>query len=58
VAAYLANGALEGGMLNVHVNLLAIQDQSFRGRIEWAMGQIVRRRDRLMDKILKLIRKI
>ena len=55
VAAYLANAALNGGMLNIRINLGAIRDKSFRSEKEEFMRRVAQKRDDLMTEIQKEI---
>jgi methenyltetrahydrofolate cyclohydrolase len=56
VAAYLADAALRGGVLNVRINLDAIKDETFRKEEERRIRQLLKRRDRLLKAIRKEIK--
>jgi len=56
VAAYLANTAIEGGMLNIQINLGSIQDKGFRSERERFMRRLLQRQGPLMTEIRKEIR--
>ena len=56
VAAFLANAALEGGILNIRINLTSIRERSFRKEMEGMVARLQKRRDRLAVK-LKAIKK-
>ena len=53
VAALLANAALEGGLMNIKVNLRFIRDRAFVSGMETLMKQTARRRHALMKPILR-----
>jgi formiminotetrahydrofolate cyclodeaminase len=55
VAAHLANAALEGGILNICVNVLAIRDRSFIERMKVFVHRLHKKRDRWMAEILKTL---
>jgi formiminotetrahydrofolate cyclodeaminase len=55
VAAHLANAALEGGILNIRVNLLAIRDRSFIERMEVFIHRLLKKRDKWMAEILRTL---
>jgi formiminotetrahydrofolate cyclodeaminase len=58
VAAFLADAALEGGLLNIEINLAAVVDKSFEGKMNKLMKHWRRKRNQLMKVILmKLSRK-
>ena len=53
VAAYLANAALQGGTLNVKINLVSIRDRSFGDKkLQW-IRRLSRKRERLISQIQK-----
>jgi formiminotetrahydrofolate cyclodeaminase len=56
VAAYLANAALKGGMLNIRINLGSIRDKGFRSEKEGFMRRLTQKRGHLMTEIQKEIR--
>lgn len=51
VAAHLADTALQGGLLNIGINLGPIRDQSFRKKMHGLAGKLKRRRNQIMGKI-------
>ena len=53
VAASLAGTAIEGGLLNIKINLGAITDRAFVRRMRAFMGQMAKRKNALMKPILK-----
>jgi formiminotetrahydrofolate cyclodeaminase len=53
VAASLAGTAIEGGLLNIKINLGAIMDRAFVKRMRAFMGQMAKRKNALMKPILK-----
>jgi len=55
VAAHLANAALEGGILNIRVNVLAIRDRPFIERMKVFVHRLHKKRDRWMAEILKTL---
>jgi formiminotetrahydrofolate cyclodeaminase len=56
VAAFLANSALEGGMLNIRINLGAIKDELFKKGRERLIRRLLQKRDRLMREIQEKIK--
>jgi len=50
VATFLANAALEGGILNIRINLTSIQDKSFKKRMEGLVTRLRKKRDQLITK--------
>lgn len=57
VAAFLADAALSGGLLNIGINLTAISDKTFSRKMNGLMSIWEKRRNRLMKQILsKLVR--
>lgn len=56
VAAYLANAALKGGMLNIRINLGSIRDNGFRSEKEECMRRLKREQSHLMEEIQKKIK--
>jgi len=56
VAAYLANAALNGGMLNIRINLGSIRDNGFRSEKEGLIRRLIQERRRLMTEIQKEIK--
>jgi len=57
VAAHLANAALEGGILNIRINLTSIRDRSFRREKERLIRHFSKKRDRWMAGILQVLEK-
>ncbi|OGP88811.1 MAG: hypothetical protein A2156_07380 [Deltaproteobacteria bacterium RBG_16_48_10] len=57
VAAYLANAAFEGGMLNIRINLISIKEKVFKKEKERLLLQLLKRRDRLLRTIQEEIKK-
>ncbi len=55
VAAYLADTAMGGGLLNVRINLGSIRDEKFRKGKEKMISDLSRKRDRLISAIQKAI---
>jgi len=55
VAAFLANAAMEGGALNVRVNLLAMRDKSFKRKMEVVLRRLKKEKDRRMAKTLEAL---
>ncbi|HSB04491.1 MAG TPA: cyclodeaminase/cyclohydrolase family protein [Thermodesulfobacteriota bacterium] len=56
VAAYLANAALEGGMLNIRINLGAIKGELFKKGKERLIRRLLQKRDRLIGEIQEEIK--
>ena len=57
VAAFLADAALAGGLLNIEINLAAVADESFARKMNSLMRNWTKKRNHLMKAILmKLIR--
>jgi formiminotetrahydrofolate cyclodeaminase len=56
VAAFLADAALAGGLLNIGINLVAVTERSFAKKMNFLMRRWARKRNDLMKAILiKLI---
>jgi formiminotetrahydrofolate cyclodeaminase len=56
VAAFLADAAMAGGLLNIGINLAAVTDKTFAKKMNSLMRNWARRRNQLMKAILmKLI---
>jgi formiminotetrahydrofolate cyclodeaminase len=56
VAAFLADTALAGGLLNIGINLVAVTDRAFAKKMNISMQRWAKKRNDLMKKILmKLI---
>lgn len=58
VAAFLADAALAGGLLNIGINLVPITDQALRKRKGSQIKHWVKKRNRLMNEIVKSLMKI
>jgi formiminotetrahydrofolate cyclodeaminase len=55
VAAFLADTAVKGGLLNIGINLGPVRDKSFRKKMHSLAGKLEKRRDQLMGKIKKAL---
>jgi formiminotetrahydrofolate cyclodeaminase len=53
VAAFLADAALAGGLLNININLVPGTEKAFLKKTHLLMGRWSKRRDRLMREIKK-----
>lgn len=51
VAAFLADTALKGGLLNIAINLGAVRDQAFRKKMGLLAGKLEKRRNQIMESI-------
>ena len=51
VAAFLADTAVKGGLLNIGINLSPVRDKSFRKKMHSLAGKLEKRRNQLMGKI-------
>jgi len=58
VAAFLADAALGGGLLNIGVNLACMADRSFVKKMNLVMKQLTRKRKRMMKDILNRLERI
>ncbi len=58
VAAFLADAALAGGLLNIGINLVPVTDKKFLKKMYSLMGQWAKKRNHLMEGILKALIKI
>jgi formiminotetrahydrofolate cyclodeaminase len=56
VAAYLADTAVKGGLLNIGINLDPVRDELFRKKVLLLVKRIEKRRSRMMMKIQKELR--
>jgi formiminotetrahydrofolate cyclodeaminase len=56
VAAYLADTALKGGMLNIGINLDAVGNPVFRKRMHSWVGKLEKRRNQLTRRIQKKLK--
>jgi formiminotetrahydrofolate cyclodeaminase len=52
VAAFLADAALAGGLLNMNINLVAVTEKTFVKRMNVLMRNWARKRNQLMKTIL------
>jgi formiminotetrahydrofolate cyclodeaminase len=57
VAAFLADSALKGGLLNIEINLTSIRDKGFVKRMNQLRQRLDKRRGRLIKRIEKLLQK-
>jgi len=55
VAAFLADAAFGGGLLNIGVNLDSVTDRTFVKKMNLLMKQLTRKRNRLMRDILNML---
>ena len=55
VAAYLANAALDGAVLNIRINLESIRDGLFRKKMSGLIQRVLRGRNRLMTQITRAL---
>ena len=56
VAAFLADAAIAGGLLNIGINLVGVSEKNFAKKINGLMRSVARKRNDLMKAILmKLI---
>jgi formiminotetrahydrofolate cyclodeaminase len=53
VAAFLADAALAGGLLNIGINLVAVTEKNFTQKMNFLMQRWARKRNDLMKTILK-----
>jgi formiminotetrahydrofolate cyclodeaminase len=53
VAAFLADAALAGGLVNIGVNLVPVTDKMFLRKMYSLMGQWAKKRNQLMGSIMK-----
>lgn len=58
VAAFLADAALAGGLLNIGINLVPVTEKKFLKKMHSLMGQWAKKRNHLMDGVLKALIKI
>jgi len=58
VAAFLADAALAGGLLNIGINLVPVTEKNFLKKMHSLMGQWAKKRNHLMDGVLKALIKI
>jgi formiminotetrahydrofolate cyclodeaminase len=57
VAAFLADTAIKGGLINIRINLSLIRDESFRKKRGLLVGTLEKRRNRLMVTVEKELRR-
>ena len=50
VAGFLASAALEGGILNIRINLASIRDKSFKKRMEGLVTRLRKKRNQLIKR--------
>lgn len=55
VAAFLADTAVKGGLLNIGINLGPVRDKSFRKKMHSLPGKLEKKRNQLMAKIKKAL---
>jgi len=55
VAAFLADTAVKGGLLNIGINLGPVREKSFRKKMHSLAGKLEKRRNQLMGKIEKAL---
>lgn len=55
VAAFLADTAVRGGLLNIGINLGPIRDKSFRKKMHSLAAKLEKRRNQLLGKIKKAL---
>jgi formiminotetrahydrofolate cyclodeaminase len=52
VAAFLADAALAGGLLNIGINLVAVTEKNFAKKMNFLMRRWAKKRNELMKAIL------
>jgi len=52
VAAFLADAAFSGGLLNIGINLVAVKEKKFKNKMKLLMGRWTEKRNDLMRAIL------
>jgi formiminotetrahydrofolate cyclodeaminase len=57
VAAFLADAALAGGLLNIGINLIPGTERKFLRRMNLLMRQYGQKRNQLMGKIIKVLKR-
>ena len=55
VAAFLADAACAGGVLNIKINLAAVTEKNFAKKMNFLMRNWARKRNQVMKAILKLV---
>ncbi len=58
VAAFLADAALAGGLLNIGINLFPVTEKAFLKRMRSLMTEWAKKRNHLMEEILRSLTKI
>jgi len=58
VAALLADSAFKGGLLNINVNLRSIKEKNFLRKMKFLLKQSEKKRDMLMNEIIRSLWKI
>lgn len=58
VAAFLADAALAGGLLNIGINLVPVTDQAFLKRMRDQMKDWAKERNRLMGEVMRNLTQI
>ena len=53
VAAFLADAALEGGLLNIGINLVAVTEKKFVKKMNGLMRRWTKKRDLMMKAIFE-----
>ena len=56
VAAFLADTAVKGGLLNIGINLGPVRDKSFKKKMHSLAGKLEKRRNQLMGRIQKKLK--
>jgi formiminotetrahydrofolate cyclodeaminase len=56
VAAFLADTAVKGGLLNIGINLGPVRDKSFRKKMHSLAGRLEKRRNEIMGRIQKKLK--
>lgn len=55
VAAFLADAALAGGLLNIGINLMPVTEKKYLRKMQLLMKQLAKKRNQLMEGILKAL---
>jgi glutamate formiminotransferase/formiminotetrahydrofolate cyclodeaminase len=55
VAAFLADTAVKGGLLNIGINLGSVRDRPFRKKMHSLAKKLEKRKNQLMGKIKKVL---
>jgi formiminotetrahydrofolate cyclodeaminase len=55
VAAFIADAACAGGVLNIKINLAAVTEKNFAKKMNILMRNWARKRNQVMKAILKLV---